>query len=599
VADDATLRALTGLRRIFGPDARARSDAQAEALVFIHQSPHKNNTKIIVLPTSSGKSALFFSLAAMATNQIVIVVVPFTALVKDLLKRGRGCGLHCEEWQGPGSVPSLPPLLIISADRAVDTEFLHFAKGLELNQQLAHIFFDECHVAFTDTLYRERLRQLWQLRYLDCPFTCLTATLMVQLEGVLRANLVIPQATLFRRSTMRKTIRYHVIDSQDRPPSIVGVELVQSLPLLPGQRGVVYVRSYGAGTSMSDILKCPFYRARSDDKGDVLSTWSSSSGGWIIATGALGTGVDIPNIVYIIHIDRPYGLTSFAQQSGRGGRGGEVSNSYVVVRLKQQQSQGGSGSGRRRAGLVSDYSVEQVDEDALDKFLLSPTCRRVVLAHYLDGSIDKTDCQSTDSVPCDRCQEGVAVEQSQGGSGRGSNSPNQQQASGADTIHYAHAITIEQDEQLRLFHQRLQQGCIFCMLMMPPEEQTPDFHTHRHCPVAPKLLCELDRYQVWRSQLRLASQGQCYRCGLPQSYCRGVEQEVACEYPHCLLPGLWFLYQVGKLWSYCQAAGFQGGIDKEQRLWQWMNETGDVGFGQVELNWLRVWRRIAEFFLVL
>jgi ABC-type Fe3+ transport system permease subunit len=35
------------------------------------------------------------------------------------------------------------------------------------------------------------------------------------------------------------------------------------------------------------------------------------SGGWIVATGALGTGVNIEGIVYVVHVDRPYRLTSF------------------------------------------------------------------------------------------------------------------------------------------------------------------------------------------------------------------------------------------------------------------------------------------------
>jgi len=32
----------------------------------------------------------------------------------------------------------LPQLLIVSADRAVKADFLHFAKGLKLSKQLAH-----------------------------------------------------------------------------------------------------------------------------------------------------------------------------------------------------------------------------------------------------------------------------------------------------------------------------------------------------------------------------------------------------------------------------------------------------------------------------
>jgi hypothetical protein len=85
---------------------------------------------------------------------------------------------------------------------------LHYAQGLALSGQLAHVFFNECHVALTDTLYRERLRELWTLQYLDCLFTRLTATLMVALEDVLQEQLSIPNAVVFRRSTAQRTIQY-------------------------------------------------------------------------------------------------------------------------------------------------------------------------------------------------------------------------------------------------------------------------------------------------------------------------------------------------------------------------------------------------------
>ena len=89
-------------------------------------------------------------------------------------------------------------LVVVSANCAVGEGFGHYTKGLELNGRLAHMFFDEAHVAFTDTLYRERLRDLWKLRYLNCPFTCLTATLMIPLEEVLRDRLLIPDVYMFR-----------------------------------------------------------------------------------------------------------------------------------------------------------------------------------------------------------------------------------------------------------------------------------------------------------------------------------------------------------------------------------------------------------------
>ena len=309
----------------------------------------------------------------MTRQQTVIVVVPFAALVDDIVVRGQAVGLQCEEWKDEHSGHELQQLIVVSADQAVRGEFLHYAKGLELSGQLAHVFFDECHVAFTDTGYRERLRELWTLRYLQCPFTGLTATLIVQLEEVLKERLSIPNAVVFRRSTARRTIRYRVVDSGYEPAAKVAIPLIQQLALPKGKRGVVYVRSYAVGKVMSEGLQCTFYKAQAEDKGDILQAWIKE-GGWIVATRALGTGINIEGIIYVIHVERPYGLTSFAQQSRRGGRNGEVSESIIIARV-QGGGVGGGSRGAKGQELLSAYSVEAVDEEGMTAFMQAKTCR--------------------------------------------------------------------------------------------------------------------------------------------------------------------------------------------------------------------------------
>ena len=182
-------------------------------------------------------------------------------------------------------------------------------------------------------------------------------------------------------------------------PSKAGIEVVRKLgPFPEGKRGVVYVRSYTTGEMVSQELDCPFYKATADQKSEVLEEWRQGSGGWIVATGALGTGINIPGIIYVVHIDRPYGLTSFVQQSGRGGRGGEISQSIIVIRVDSTHSY-------KRQGIMSAYSTEQIDEDAMSEFVQSRECRRVVLGRYFDGDEGAgQDCRTMDSAYCDICR---------------------------------------------------------------------------------------------------------------------------------------------------------------------------------------------------
>jgi superfamily II DNA helicase RecQ len=589
----------TGLERFYGPGAQPRSEGQASALKLVHQAQN-HQTLIIVLPTSSGKSVLFYSVAALVLQQTVIVVVPFTALVADLIVRGQAGHLDCQEWLDETSSLGLPQLLVVSADRAVSGPFLHHAKGLELRGQLAHIFFDECHVAFTDISYRKRLQELWALRYLNCPFTCLTATLLVQLEPMLRSQLLIPHAKLFRRNTARPTIRYQVIDSLNQPVIKVTQGLVERLventsltpSPTPSQRGIIYVRSYATGEEISTLLNCPFYKAQADAKDQILERWIQGHGGWIVATGALGTGISIDRIRWIIHVGRPYGLTSFAQQSGRGGRNGEISDSYIVTSVAQTH-------GKQRRELLSEYSVEQVDEDSLTEYIQSTRCRRSILGRYLDGILTETDCLTTDSVLCDWCekksQEGEVLERISRKISISSIESCQVEGSGQEQVQQ-HLQEIEQDkERVVEAMVRLQGGCIFCELVEEDIElvvEQAGRHEYIQCSQAQKKGGGREAYERWRKGVRVGG-GECKQCGLSKKICRreeGINER--CLFPEIGFLGFFVLFSQGYLEDIARKGGFRGEYSKD--VWQWMLVIEQVGGPSY---WSRTWDKVCKEYL--
>lgn len=574
-------KALIGLQRIYqSSQAKPRSEGQASALALVH-NPSPTRPLIIVLPTSSGKSALFFSVAAMTQQQTVIVVVPFAALVDDIIRRGEAAQLDCEEWVDTTSGHELRQLIVVSADRAATEEFLHYAKGLELQGQLAQVFFDEVHVTITDTSYRERLRQLWQLRYLECPFTGLTATLMVALEDTLKERLCIPNALVFRRSTNRRTVQYTVKDSKDQPPSDVAMRYIEQTYLPSNKRGIIYVRSYETGRMISRELECPFYKARGDNKGEILQQWIHGPGGWIVATGALGTGVNIEGI--FIHIGRPYGLTSFIQQSGRGGRQGEISYSTIITRVKYS-------SGWKRSSIMSEYSVEAEDEQAMTEFIQSQGCRREVIGFQMDGEIE-IDCMKTDSVFCDQCQArkvmNAAIPAVASREATSQTVPSQ--LSGPECIDQQLQGVAASQEQLMRVMEQLQGGCIYCQLKFEGRQES---HEYQQCTRAAEDECSWVDFQVWRKTADLGQHKHCYKCGLSQKICRRMEDDGWCEFPNVMLPGIFILHQRQQLAGVVDVVGFQG--DYDQDVWEWMKEMQE-GFGvEWESNWMGTWRMICR-----
>ncbi len=74
---------------------------------------------------------------------------------------------------------------------------------------------------------------------------------------------------------------------------------------------MIYVRSYKVGREVAESLGCPFYKAKAYDKASVLETWAQGAGGWVVATSALRTRVNILGIVYVLYISQLYRMTSF------------------------------------------------------------------------------------------------------------------------------------------------------------------------------------------------------------------------------------------------------------------------------------------------
>ena len=94
--------------------------------------------------------------------------------------------------------------------------------------------------------------------------------LLIQLEPILRANLLLEHASIYRQSTMRPTIWYRVIDYYSEGLWEAAEPLIRGLPLPPGSRGVMYVRSYAEGESVAEAMDCVFYKATATDKQPML-----------------------------------------------------------------------------------------------------------------------------------------------------------------------------------------------------------------------------------------------------------------------------------------------------------------------------------------
>jgi len=162
---------------------------------------------------------------------------------------------------------------------------------------------------------------------------------------------------------------------------------------------------------MADILGCEAYYHGQLDKEGVLERFRQPGPGVIVATSALGMGIDIPDIRSIIHLGRPRTLLDYAQESGRAGRDGQASEAIII------QPEG--------VDTVPPWMKDTpvAEQQRVDTYMSDGGCRRVVLDGYLDGVVDgyqRTHCRDrhpgvgVGEAQCDVCDPEWEVTESVG-----------------------------------------------------------------------------------------------------------------------------------------------------------------------------------------
>ncbi|KAI2735624.1 hypothetical protein DTO013E5_9718 [Penicillium roqueforti] len=166
---------------------------------------------------------------------------------------------------------------------------------------------------------------------------------------------------LFRTGTYRSNVAYRMDRIHRSRPGKV----------------IVYTPVVRTGEILASRLGCRVYHSRQVDKATVLDAFQSGQSPVIVATNALGMGVDIPDIRCIIHVRQPRTLIDYAQESGRPGRDGQSSKAMIIQPADTE---------------APEYITQDTGEDELRRIQQymeaeHPRCRRYILDGYLDGTV--------------------------------------------------------------------------------------------------------------------------------------------------------------------------------------------------------------------
>ncbi|CAN9430903.1 unnamed protein product [Alternaria alternata] len=135
------------------------------------------------------------------------------------------------------------------------------------------------------------------------------------------------QVDLFRAETARTNVAYRVIrvgkaaKKREVEEMVLGM-VRQKLRKYKASKVVVYSHSMPKVKEPAKKLGCHAYHNHAVGKTSMLDEIQADGGRVVVATSALGMGIDIPDIRCIIHIDWPFTVLDYAQGRGRAGRDG-------------------------------------------------------------------------------------------------------------------------------------------------------------------------------------------------------------------------------------------------------------------------------------
>ncbi|NYD68395.1 DNA helicase RecQ [Agromyces atrinae] len=358
---------------------------------------------VVLMPTGGGKS-LCYQIPSLLREGTGVVVSPLIALMHDQVQALRAVGVRAEFLNSTQQADERAE--VERAYLAGEIDLLYVAPERLSNEAtkrflergtIALFAIDEAHCVSQwghdfrpDYLALSELAERWP----DVPRIALTATATEATHRELTERLSLCEARHFVSSFDRPNIQYRIVSKNDPRRQLLDFIRTEH----PGEAGIVYALSRASTEKIADFLSQNGCRALPYHAGldarvraETQSRFLREEGIIVVATIAFGMGIDKPDVRFVAHVDLPKSVEGYYQETGRAGRDGAPSTTWLAYGLQDVVQQ------RRMIdespGDLAHRRRMQQHLDAMLALCETVQCRRQNLLAYFGQS----------SEPCGNC----------------------------------------------------------------------------------------------------------------------------------------------------------------------------------------------------
>ena len=292
---------------------------------------------LMIERTGYGKS-LVFQFSAMMLPGTTVIFSPLIALMRDQVNKLRSLGIPAAYVNSTLSVEEKKltlnraitgnfKLLYIAPERQEDEEWQEAVRKMKLGM----VVVDEAHcISVWGHDFRPSFRRIINLvRQLQSNFPVLacTATATPRVQKDIEKQFDNTKLSVIRGDLSRPNFTLKVIRVENQEAKMLSV--LDFLNKVDGS-GLMYCgtrvesEQYGNWLEFNNI-KATYYNAGLDDdtRKSIESGLMENAFKCVVATNALGMGIDKPDIRFVIHTQVPASPLHYYQEIGRAGRDGK------------------------------------------------------------------------------------------------------------------------------------------------------------------------------------------------------------------------------------------------------------------------------------